>query len=106
MAIVFLSVILSFDLSVFPGLWPVSKEWDIKKHVPSKNRYTWWGFKHCVIGRANGPCCIGDQWGILENLVADKRSKKWFPDDEKLILWAIEMVEIEDYRTLVLSFLS
>ena len=51
-------VIVCLFLSLFPYFCPVSKERDIKKHAPTKNGWTWWGFQYWAIGRANGPCSI------------------------------------------------
>ncbi len=45
-------------LPVFSNLMPVSYKWNVKEHVSSKNSGAWWGFKYCMIGRANCPCHV------------------------------------------------
>jgi hypothetical protein len=37
---------------------PVGYERNVEEHIATKYCHTWGGFKNCVIGRANGPCCI------------------------------------------------
>jgi hypothetical protein len=54
-------VVIHLFLSVFPHVLPISKEREVKQHVPSKKCCTWWASKYCVVGRANGPCCTGEK---------------------------------------------
>ncbi len=54
-------IVVHLSFSVFPYFWPVNQKWDVKQHIPPKNCFTWWGFKYCVIGRVNSPCCIGEK---------------------------------------------
>jgi hypothetical protein len=49
---------ISLTLPVISNYVPVGYEWNVKEHIVSKYCRTWRGFKECVIGRANGPCCV------------------------------------------------
>ncbi len=58
LAVLTCCVKISLMLPVIFYFVPVNYERDVEEHVASKYCRAWRGFKDCVIGRANGPCCI------------------------------------------------
>ena len=57
--LVFLSsIVISLILPVFSYFTPVSKERDVKKHIPTKNSCSWRGFEYGMVGGTNNPSCI------------------------------------------------
>jgi hypothetical protein len=49
---------ISLMLPVISNFVPVSYERNAEEHIASTYFRTWRDFKDCVIGRANGPCCV------------------------------------------------
>ncbi len=49
---------ISLALPVISYFVLVGYEQNVEEHVAPKYRRTWRGFKDCMIGRANGPCCV------------------------------------------------
>ena len=58
LAIYVCRVKISLALSIISNIFPVDYERNVEEHVAPKYRHTWKGFEDCMIGRANGPCCV------------------------------------------------
>ncbi len=58
-ALVFTGIVkICQSLSMFCIFLPVSYERNVEQHISSKYCCTWKGFKHRMVGRANGPCGV------------------------------------------------
>jgi hypothetical protein len=49
---------ISLALPVISYFVPVGYERNVEEHILSKYCCAWRGFKDCMIGRANSPCCF------------------------------------------------
>ncbi len=61
-AFVFMGIVkIGQSLPMFSNFLPVSYEQNVKQHISSKYCCNWGGFKHCMVGRANGPCGVSQK---------------------------------------------
>jgi hypothetical protein len=58
LAVLACRVKISLALPIISYFVPVGYEWNVEEHGTSKYCRAWKGFKDCVIGRLNGPCCV------------------------------------------------
>jgi hypothetical protein len=49
---------IGLGLPIVSKFVPVGYERDVEEHDASEYCHTWRGFKDCVVGRTNGPCCV------------------------------------------------